>query len=491
MPKKHLPDPVKYELTEPNFGAMGIPFPRLPATFEKNSVPLKQDYKMRSMDYLDSPEAYELFEKQADLIIENGWKGIVDVGCRHGPVVDILMDKGYTDFNYMGFDTSTQPIEYAQETWQEFDNIEYRCMSWNEFAPANASKGNKQLGQNNKKESDPEWWERAGVKFKVNFDVDVMIWSGVLLYEPTYHLWYFQKMHMAYGCQNAIIQEPLKDQRPECWREDLELNTIEHRLHLYNNKYHEFETWKFDLDIFSGRRIIARVKLFKDGDLKWDGWDDSFGTLAGPPRTTILKSGLKLIPYIHNRGVNMELSQRDQTLCQAALIQMDKERLTHRLSDNYDLKGLHLNNMFMYNFVFDGDEPVFSSGAQYVGGNDLGDSIRVFSRYFAFNKFKTDGKKLLDKNDNFEELEFTLKWIRGKLVIWSRDKSPKFFERLKEGRPDIFSDWEVHDKKINILYPNNEQYIFYHVKVPREWFNNSVAGHGIDKELNGFLHNRN
>jgi len=465
MPKKHSPDEVKYEFIETNY-VNGIPFPRLPVTIDTQHIPLKTDYWMRSMDYLDTPEAYALFEKQADLIIANEWKGIIDVGCRHGPINAILHDKGYTDYCYMGFDTSTQPIEYAQETWQEFNNIEYRVLSWNEF------------------KDNPD-------KFKVNFDVDVMIWSGVLLYEPTYHLWYFQKMHMAYGCQNAIIQEPLKDQRPECWREDLELNTIEHRLHLYNNKYHEFETWKFDLDIFSGRRIIARVKLFKDGDLKWDGWDDSFGTLAGPPRTTILKSGLKLIPYIHNRGVNMELSQRDQTLCQAALIQMDKERLTHRLSDNYDLKGLHLNNMFMYNFVFDGDEPVFSSGAQYVGGNDLGDSIRVFSRYFAFNKFKTDGKKLLDKNDNFEELEFTLKWIRGKLVIWSRDKSPKFFERLKEGRPDIFSDWEVHDKKINILYPNNEQYIFYHVKVPREWFNNSVAGHGIDKELNGFLHNRN
>ena len=33
---------------------------------------------------------------------------------------------------------------------------------------------------------------------------------------------------------NAIIQEPKKDQRAECWREDLELNTIEHRFICYN-----------------------------------------------------------------------------------------------------------------------------------------------------------------------------------------------------------------------------------------------------------------
>ena len=138
----------------------------------------------------------------------------------------------------------------------------------------------------------------------------------------------------------------------------------------------------------------------------------------------------------------------------------------------------------MYNFVFDGDEPVFSSGAQNVGNRGM----RVFSRYFAFDKFKTDGTKLLEKNDNFEELEFTLKHIRGKIVIWSRDKSPKFFERLKEGKPDIFSDWNVHDKKINILYPNNEQYIFYYVKIPREWWNTDVGRRSKDEALNDFLH---
>jgi|TARA_B100000470_G_scaffold219154_1_gene205563 hypothetical protein len=466
MPKKHLPDPEKYELGEP-YTHLGIPFPRLPATFEKNSVPLKEDYKMRSMDYLDTPEAYSLFEKQADLIIENGWKGIIDVGCRHGPVVDILMDKGYTDFNYMGFDTSAQPIEYAQETWQEFDNIEYRVMSWNEFAPAGASKGHKQLGQNNKKETDEEWWSRAGVKFKVDFHVDVMIWSGVLLYEPTYHLWFFHNMHNAYGAQNAIIQEPLKDQRPECWREDLELNTIEHRLHMYKTKYYEYESWEFDLDIFSGRRIISRVKLWQDGDSKWEDWVDTHGQLAANPHTEILPSGYKVIPYIFRGKLNFELSQRDQTLCQVALEKMFKERHSHRLADNYSRDKLHLGKMYMYNFVFDGDEPVFCSGVQNVTDK----VVRVFSRYFAFEKYKTDGTTLLEKNDNFEELQYAMHWIRDRIIFWSRDKSPKFFERLKV-KNELFSEWTVHPTKINIIYPNNEQYIFYTPKVPAEWWKN-------------------
>jgi hypothetical protein len=340
-------------------------------------------------------------------------------------------------------------------------------MSWNEFAPAGRSKGQRQLGQGKKHETDEEWWDRAGVKFKVNFDVDVMIWSGVLLYEPTYHLWFFQNMHTAYGCQNAIIQEPLKDQREECWREDLELNTIEHRLHMYNNKYHEYEEWKLDLDIFSGRRVIARVKLWQDGDSKWEDWVDSFGRIGANPHTEILPCGYKVIPYIYKGKLNFEVSQRDQTLCQVALEKMFKERHGHRLADNYTREKLHLGKMFMYNFVFDGDEPVFCSGVQDVGN----ESVRVFSRYFAFEKYKTDGTNLLEKNDNFEELQYAMHWIRGRIIFWSRDKSPKFFERLK-AKNEFFNEWTVHDKKINIIYPNNEQYIFYVPKVPQEWWNN-------------------
>lgn len=437
-PKKHSPDEAKYEFIETNY-INGIPFPRLPVTIDTQSIPLQKDYPMRSMDYLDTPEAYALFEKQADLIIKNGWKGIIDVGCRHGPVNDILHAKGYTDYRYMGFDTSTQPIQYANETWQEFNNIEYRVLSWNDF-----------------KDKDKD------EKFGVNFDVDVMIWSGVLLYEPDEHLWYFDNMQKAYAANNAIIQEPLKDQREECWREDLELNTIEDKLHLYKEKYYEYDSWKLDLDIFSGRRIVSCIKLWEDDNPEWSQWDSEFGVLAGPPRVEILPCGLKVIPYIFKGKLNMELSQRDQTLCQVALIQMEEERHSHRLADNYSRKGLHLDKMFMYNFVFDGEKPVFCSGVQTVNKS----SVRVFSRYFAFDQYKTDGTTQLDKNDDFEELRWAMKYIRGKIIFWSRDKSPKFFQKLKEGRPDVFSGWQVLEKKINIIYADNEQYIFYTSKLP-------------------------
>jgi hypothetical protein len=62
-------------------------------------------------------------------------------------------------------------------------------------------------------------------------------------------------------------------------------------------------------------------------------------------------------------------------------------------------------------------------------------------------------------------------WIRDRIIFWSRDKSPKFFERLKV-KNELFSEWTVHPTKINIIYPNNEQYIFYTPKVPAEWWKN-------------------
>ena len=153
--RKHLPNPEKYGFRETNY-VNGIPWPRL-AKEKYDEVPLQEEYEMYMMDYLDTPEALPIFEKQADIIMKHGYEGIVDVGCRHGPVNEILYYRGYTDYQYFGFDTSPQAIEYAQETWQEFDNIEYAVGSWHD-------------------------------RLSVGFDVDCIIWSGVLLYEPDNHL---------------------------------------------------------------------------------------------------------------------------------------------------------------------------------------------------------------------------------------------------------------------------------------------------------------
>ena len=209
-----------------------VPWPEIKTKIENGQkVPLKEDYEFSDMAYLDSPEAYELFETQANIIIEKQCKGIVDVGCRHGPVLDILHSKGYTDFEYMGFDTSKEPIDIATEKWKDHSNIEFRCESWN----------------------DAEC-------FFVDFDVDQVIWSGVLLYRPDDHFDFFDKItNKLYSSPNAIIQEPMPWQRH--WKAGLILNTIADSMEEYKDAYKEFKEYKLDLDIFAGRRLVADVTL--------------------------------------------------------------------------------------------------------------------------------------------------------------------------------------------------------------------------------------
>ena len=209
-----------------------IPWPEIKTKIENGQkVPLKEDYEFSDMAYLDSTEAYELFETQANIIIEKQCKGIVDVGCRHGPVLDILHSKGYTDFEYMGFDTSKEPIDIATEKWKDHSNIEFRCESWN----------------------DAEC-------FFVDFDVDQVIWSGVLLYRPDDHFDFFDKItNKLYSSPNAIIQEPMPWQRH--WKAGLILNTIADSMEEYKDAYKEFKEYKLDLDIFAGRRLVADVTL--------------------------------------------------------------------------------------------------------------------------------------------------------------------------------------------------------------------------------------
>ena len=208
----------------------GIPWPRLPKDIP-SEVPLKKEYLFRSMDYLDTPEAKPIFKTQSDIILKHQYKGIVDVGCRHGPINDLLYEEKYHDYDYMGFDTSPEPIKYAQDVWSLCENIEYRVASWDEILP-------------------------------VDFEVDCIIWSGVLLYEEDNHIELFERLHKFYKCNNAIIQEPCFLQAPETWNENLTLNTIEDQLYMYEEKYKRYEETIVDCQIFSGRRKIVDLTLW-------------------------------------------------------------------------------------------------------------------------------------------------------------------------------------------------------------------------------------
>lgn len=232
MDKQKLLEKYEYK---PLHRVNGIPWPRLPDNMPVGDVevPLKEQYKMRSMDYLDTPEARPIFDKQADIIIQNNIKGIVDVGCRIGIINEILHERGYTDYDYMGFDTSPQPIEFANELWKDNSRIEYRC----------ASMYNKDA-------------------ITVDFAVNCVIWSGILLYNPDNHLELFHNLTFDfYNASHAIIQEPCAEQDPQKFLKNMALNTIEQDLYKYKEKYPYYTDTVVDANIFSGRRRIAHICL--------------------------------------------------------------------------------------------------------------------------------------------------------------------------------------------------------------------------------------
>ncbi len=191
-------------------------------------VPLIEDYTFKDMAYLDTPQAKPMFDSQADIIINNSCKGIVDVGCRHGPIVEILYEKDYTNFKYMGFDTSIEPIQLANDKWCSYDNIEFKNASW--------------------------WNEDT---FTVDFDVDIVIFSGVLLYRED-HFDFFKWVINYYDAKKAIIQEPYHEQTH--WDKRLILNTITKDLHKYFQEY-KIKSELLDLELFAGRRLILDITI--------------------------------------------------------------------------------------------------------------------------------------------------------------------------------------------------------------------------------------
>ena len=200
------------------FTSKEVPWPKIGTM--SGEIPMKRRYALRDMSYLDTLEARPIFEKQADIIIKNNFKGIVDIGCRHGPVNDFLHEKNYKDYQYYGFDTSPEPIEYAQKRWP---NYQYEVRDW------------------------------ADLK-QVNFKVDCIIFSGVLLYEKN-HYKMFTDIMSFYNCKNAVIQEPYHEQK--YYEEKLKLKSITNDMQQYKFK----EKTIVEAEIFCGRRLVGQVEL--------------------------------------------------------------------------------------------------------------------------------------------------------------------------------------------------------------------------------------
>ena len=168
---------------------------------------------------------------------------------------------------------------------------------------------------------------------------------------------------------------------------------------------------------------------------------------------------LRIVPYIVNGKENPNLSAKDLKKCRKSLSLMQAECNSDRLAENYTT-WLKLERMAMYCLVLDGKSPVMFSGAQHMSDN----CCRLFSRYYLFNKYRTNpSNNLYDKVDNFETDLYMLEQLEKqyKLFFWSRDKGNNFFKRIKKARPDVFDKWIVHDKLVEILWENNIQGIIY------------------------------
>ena len=196
-----------------------IPWPTI--TNKSGEIPMERKSGLRDMSYLDTLQAKPIFEKQADIIIKNNYKGIVDIGCRHGPINDFLHERNYKDYQYYGFDTSPEPIEYAQKRWIKENNIEYEVREWAKLR-------------------------------EVNFKVDCIIFSGVLLYEKEHYKMFTDIMDY-YNCKNAVIQEPYHTQK--YYEEKLKLKSITNDMQQYKFK----EQTIVEAEIFCGRRLIAHI----------------------------------------------------------------------------------------------------------------------------------------------------------------------------------------------------------------------------------------
>ena len=184
----------------------------------------KDDYSsltwLKTYNEWDLAWRYEL--KSVHRVNGIPWPRIND---REKKIVEVPLKE---DYKYMGYDTSPQPIEYAKEVWAGYDNIEYRCASMYNPNP-------------------------------VEFDVDCVIWSGVLLYDPQNHMQLFRDVTFGqYNAKHAIIQEPCKEQDADKWLPNMKLNTIEQDLHKYANEYN-YKDWIVEAQVFSGRRRIAHI----------------------------------------------------------------------------------------------------------------------------------------------------------------------------------------------------------------------------------------
>jgi SAM-dependent methyltransferase len=173
---------------------------------------LRKEYTIKDMAYLDSDAASSIYSKKADIIKEHRLTGIVDVGCRVGTINKYLLDYKY---NYYGFDTSVEPIEYAKN---EYRHAYFEVRSWNDL-------------------------------ILPKFEVDTVVFGSVLMYENNPYE-FFERMSKFYNPKRCIVHEVNNKNIDDLQYTDLNYFTDNYKCNVY----------EFDLDIPCGKRTIIDVE---------------------------------------------------------------------------------------------------------------------------------------------------------------------------------------------------------------------------------------
>ena len=175
-----------------------------------NTSKLRKNYTIEDMSYLDSSEASVLYKKQADIVRSNQCKYLVDVGCRTGEINRYL--KNYNYF-YYGFDTSEEPISYAQKKYPQH---RFEVRDWNDLCFTST---------------------------------DVVIFGSVLIYNKD-PISMFERICEFYKAKRAIVHEVNTNNT-----EDLPYTNLDYFNQYKNTRY------EFNLNIPVGHRTIIDVEL--------------------------------------------------------------------------------------------------------------------------------------------------------------------------------------------------------------------------------------
>ncbi len=188
----------------------------------------------------------------------------------------------------------------------------------------------------------------------------------------------------------------------------------------------------------------------------------------------LLPCGYTAVPIIIN---GTSPSKRHNEIATRTLPLLEKDSANDKLAWNYTYEGLKLKEMSIFSVLWDfkNDQPVLVTGAQHTSNN----TCRLFSRYWLFSNYRTtQSNQKFNQIDDFQVDLWHMELLKNTypFFFWSREKGNRFFKRIKEKRPDIFKNWQVYDKNIELLWKDNWQGILYT---------------GLDKYINELTFNSN